>query len=108
MFSIPSHLSHLPHRGVLKYFRFVCFQSQSAPHLNKNYEPLKNIDYGNVKLVGVFITDLEKIIGRNRLTLRRWWLEDKFPKPVKLNGTTLAWHAKSIHDWINQNIAAKG
>lgn len=52
----------------------------------------------------LFITDLEKIIGRNRLTLRRWWTEGKFPRPVKLNGTTLAWHAKSIHDWIHQNV----
>lgn len=51
-----------------------------------------------------FITDLEKMIGRNRLTLRRWWLEGKFPKPVKLNGTTLAWHKQSIQDWIRQGF----
>ena len=51
-----------------------------------------------------FITDLEKIIGRNRLTLRRWWMTGKFPKPVKLNGTTLAWHSLAIHEWIKQNI----
>jgi len=56
----------------------------------------------------LFITDLEKIIGRNRLTLRRWWLGGKFPKPVKLNGTTLAWHAESISDWINQNVRVSG
>lgn len=52
----------------------------------------------------LFITDLEKIIGRNRLTLRRWWMEGKFPAPVKLNGTTLAWHAETINNWINLNI----
>lgn len=52
----------------------------------------------------LFITDLEKIIGRNRLTLRRWWLEGKFPPPVKLNGTTLAWHANAITAWINHNL----
>lgn len=52
----------------------------------------------------LFITDLEKILGRNRLTLRRWWMEGKFPKPVKLNGTTLAWHTEAVNDWINQNI----
>ena len=52
----------------------------------------------------LFITDLEQIIGRNRLTLRRWWEDGKFPRPVKLNGTTLAWHAESINDWINQHI----
>ncbi|WP_133130829.1 helix-turn-helix transcriptional regulator [Legionella yabuuchiae] len=52
----------------------------------------------------LFITDLEKIIGRNRLTLRRWWLEGKFPLPVKLNGTTLVWHTVIISGWIDQNI----
>ena len=52
----------------------------------------------------LFITELEKIIGRNRLTLRRWWEAGKFPKPVKLNGTTLAWHTETINDWVNQNI----
>lgn len=52
----------------------------------------------------LFITDLEKIIGRNRLTLRRWWSEGKFPEPVKLNGTTLVWHVESINEWINKNI----
>jgi len=51
-----------------------------------------------------FITDLEKIIGRNRLTIRRWWLEGKFPQPVKLHGTTLAWNTKTINEWLNQNI----
>lgn len=52
----------------------------------------------------LFITDLEQIMGRNRLTLRRWWLDGNFPEPVKLNGTTLAWHADSINNWINQNV----
>ena len=47
--------------------------------------------------------DLEEIIGRNRLTIRRWWEGGKFPPPVKLNGTTLAWHTETINDWIEQN-----
>lgn len=55
-----------------------------------------------------FITDLETLIGRNRLTLRRWWMDGKFPRPVKLNGTTLAWHSNVIYDWINQNIKSGG
>ena len=52
----------------------------------------------------LFIPDLEKMIGRNRITLRRWWLTGKFPQPVKLNGTTLAWHSDEIDNWINQMI----
>lgn len=52
----------------------------------------------------LFINDLEKLIGRNRLTLRRWWMEGKFPTPVKLNGTTLAWHSEVIKEWIEYNF----
>ncbi len=52
----------------------------------------------------LFINDLEKIIGRSRATIRRWWLEGKFPQPIKLHGTTLAWPTKTIDEWINQNI----
>lgn len=52
----------------------------------------------------LFINDLEKLLGRNRLTLRRWWSSEKFPKPIKLNGTTLAWHVETIDDWIDQQV----
>ncbi|MCC5791464.1 MAG: AlpA family phage regulatory protein [Legionellaceae bacterium] len=52
----------------------------------------------------LFITDLEKLLGRNRWTLRRWWTSGKFPEPVKLNGTTLAWHIETIDGWIDQQI----
>jgi predicted DNA-binding transcriptional regulator AlpA len=44
------------------------------------------------------------MIGRNRLTLRRWWESGKFPSPVKLHGTTLAWHCETIKNWIDENI----
>lgn len=52
----------------------------------------------------LFIQDVEKIIGRNRLTLRRWWTAGKFPTPTKLNGTALAWHTEVIDLWIKQNL----
>lgn len=55
----------------------------------------------------LFINDLEVIIGRDRLTLRRWWMDGKFPQPVKLHGRTLAWHKDVIEEWINQNIKNK-
>ncbi|HBI21279.1 MAG TPA: hypothetical protein DDY37_01605 [Legionella sp.] len=69
---------------------------------------MENIIIHELSQQVLFITDLEKIIGRNRLTLRRWWMEGKFPKPVKLNGTTLAWHSNVIHNWINQTIKVSG
>ncbi len=65
---------------------------------------MQNSNIQNLSQQVFFITDLERIIGRNRLTLRRWWMEGKFPKPIKLNGTTLAWHSDVIYAWINQNL----
>jgi len=52
----------------------------------------------------LFIRDVEEIIGRNRLTLRRWWVTGKFPKPVKLNNSVLSWHYDVIEQWIHQNL----
>jgi prophage regulatory protein len=54
----------------------------------------------------LFINDIETIIGKDRLTLRRWWQVGKFPVPVKLHGTTLAWHRDVIDEWINHNMKA--
>lgn len=54
----------------------------------------------------LFIQDIETIIGKDRLTLRRWWQVGKFPEPVKLHGTTLAWHRDVVDEWINQNMKA--
>ncbi len=52
----------------------------------------------------LFMSDVENMIGRSRVTLRRWWMSDKFPRPAKLNESTLAWSAKDIESWIEQNI----
>lgn len=50
------------------------------------------------------INHVEKMTGFHRSTLRRWWEEDKFPRPHKLNGTTLIWSTKTIMQWIEANI----
>ncbi|HAT1795153.1 AlpA family phage regulatory protein [Legionella pneumophila subsp. fraseri] len=55
----------------------------------------------------LFINDIEIIIGKDRLTLRRWWMDGKFPKPVKLHGRTLVWHKDDIDEWIRLNIRKK-
>lgn len=51
-----------------------------------------------------YINDIEKITGRNRLTLRRWWEKGSFPKPRKLHSSVLVWHATDLQEWINKNI----
>ncbi len=56
----------------------------------------------------LFINDLERIIGKSRLTLRRWWERGHFPKPVKINGKTLAWNASVIEKWIRENFNPNG
>lgn len=65
---------------------------------------MQNIGCKDVTQQIFFITDLEKILGRNRLTLRRWWSKGKFPPPVKLNGTNLAWHSNTVTEWIEANM----
>jgi prophage regulatory protein len=50
-----------------------------------------------------FIKDAELITGRNRLTLRRWWERNFFPKPTLIN-SRLAWRAEDIEQWINQHV----
>jgi len=46
-----------------------------------------------------YIKDVEQLIGKHRLTLRRWWVADKFPKPV-LIGKRVAWPADVINQWL--------
>ena len=53
----------------------------------------------------LYINDVEQITGKNRLTLRRWWMKDHFPKPKKLASSgLLVWHAQVIQQWINENV----
>lgn len=50
-----------------------------------------------------FIKDAERLIGRNRLTLRRWWKKKIFPEPILISNR-LAWHAETVNEWINNHI----
>ena len=52
----------------------------------------------------LFIKDVERLIGRHRMTLRRWWAKGKFPKPVKLNDSTLSWHRDVIDQWVRHHL----
>ncbi|KTD65348.1 helix-turn-helix transcriptional regulator [Legionella spiritensis] len=55
----------------------------------------------------LFIKDVERLIGRNRNTLRRWWLTGKFPRPVKIHDSLLTWHYVVIEQWIDQMLTTK-
>lgn len=51
----------------------------------------------------LFISDVESMTGRNRLTLRRWWLNDLFPKPILITNR-LAWESSTINNWIEKQF----
>lgn len=69
---------------------------------------MQNKNTKGIKQQILFIDDLEKLIGRNRLTIRRWWEDGKFPAPTKLNGTNLAWHLEKVQDWIDLSLNTSG
>lgn len=52
----------------------------------------------------LYIKDVETIIGKPRVTLRRWWEKGRFPKPKLMFGTRLAWRADVIKKWIKDNV----
>lgn len=54
-----------------------------------------------IKQEVLYIKDVEQITGRNRLTIRRWWEKGKFPKPIKLHSSVLAWHTQTIQTWLS-------
>jgi prophage regulatory protein len=49
------------------------------------------------------ISHVEEMTGFHRSTLRRWWDEGKFPRPQKLNGSTLVWSTQTVIQWIEEN-----
>jgi len=57
----------------------------------------------DIKSLIYFIKDVEQITGKKRLTLRRWWSKNKFPKPELLSNDRLAWPAEIINQWISEN-----
>ena len=61
----------------------------------------------NLKPQIYYIKDAEQVVGRNRLTLRRMWTKNKFPKPTLINNR-LAWQAETIDQWINTSLNKQG
>lgn len=49
----------------------------------------------------LFIKDVEHLLRRNRLTLRRMWYRGDFPEPTGRINNRLYWKAEIIDQWIN-------
>lgn len=54
-----------------------------------------------------FIKDVEQIVGRNRLTLRRMWMRGEFPKPIKINNR-VAWLSSVVDEWLENLEVSNG
>lgn len=46
------------------------------------------------------------IVGVARQTLYQWMARDAFPKPLKLNGSTIAWREREVRDWLHSRPRA--
>jgi len=53
-----------------------------------------------------YIKDVEQVIGKPRITLRRWWNAKKFPLPQMINGR-LAWRSEIILQWIDETLGVR-
>ena len=51
------------------------------------------------------ITPVEKITGIKRKTLRRWWEQNKFPRPTDFNGR-LYWRENVVNDWLDSHFGS--
>lgn len=47
------------------------------------------------------ISQLEKLLDRNRKTIWRWWKKSKlFPAPLLAHGRTIGWRKSEVDQWI--------
>lgn len=54
----------------------------------------------------LFIAQVEKRVGRHRVTLDRWWNQGKFPRPTLIEGRN-AWYESEIDQWIDFKMTAE-
>ncbi|OLQ77608.1 transcriptional regulator [Photobacterium proteolyticum] len=48
------------------------------------------------------ITDVCKLINKDRRTLWVWVREGKFPQPLKMNGRTIGWKTETYTQWLSE------
>ncbi len=51
------------------------------------------------------LKEVQHRVGLGRSTIYRWMAEDKFPKPVQLGGSTVAWSEGEVDRWIANRLS---
>lgn len=52
------------------------------------------------------IKEVQHRVGLGRSTIYRWMAEGKFPKPVQLGGSTVAWSEGEVDLWIANRFSS--
>lgn len=50
------------------------------------------------------LKEVQHRVGLGRSTIYRWMAEGKFPKPVQLGGSTVAWSEGEVDRWIANRL----
>lgn len=51
------------------------------------------------------LKEVQHRVGLGRSTIYRWMAEGKFPKPVQLGGSTVAWSEGDVDRWIANRLS---
>jgi prophage regulatory protein len=52
------------------------------------------------------LKEVQHRVGLGRSTIYRWMAEGKFPKPVQLGGSTVAWSEREVDRWIANRLSS--
>lgn len=50
------------------------------------------------------LKEVQHRVGLGRSTIYRWMAEGRFPKPVQLGGSTVAWAEGEVDRWIADRV----
>jgi len=50
------------------------------------------------------LKEVQYRVGLGRSTIYRWMAADKFPKPVQLGSSTVAWSEDEVDRWIADRV----
>lgn len=76
------------------------------PSLHRLKEQQMKIDYGRKTLATR--ADLKRLgINVSNTTLLRWEARGRFPRRIRMAGTTVAWLVSDIEDWLAERAAER-